>query len=140
MVLAAYGVERTETEIYTCCQTDVDGTLASAAANCARTLDFEASAQRLAGLDALQEQLTSASLLPIVYVHLGPLIGMNVIHAVIVETVDIQAGIIQVVDPAHAPTSRRTWSLALFEAGWRLARYQAILVQPHGARQPSPNS
>ncbi len=101
---------------------------------------FEASAQRLAGLDALQEQLTSASLLPIVYVHLGPLIGISVIHAVIVEIVDIQAGIVQVVDPVHAPTGRRIWPLALFEVGWRLARYQAILVQPHGARQPLPNS
>lgn len=130
MILAAHGVERTEAELYTCCQTDVDGTLASAAADCARNLGFNTSAQRLAGLDTLQEQLTIASLWPIVYVHLGPLIGVSVIHAVIVEAIDIQAQIIRVVDPAFAPTGRREWSIELFEVGWRLARFQTILIHP----------
>ena len=130
MILAAYGVDRTEADIYTCCQADVDGTLPSAAADCARALGFDASAQRLAGIDALQEQLKSASLLPIVYVHLGPLMGVGVIHAVVVEAVDLQARTIHVIDPAYAPHGRREWALDQFEVGWRRARFQAILGRP----------
>lgn len=130
MVLASYGVERTEVELYACCQTDADGTLPSAAAQCARDFGFNASAPRLSGLDALREQLEIAHLFPIAYVNLEPLLGLNAIHAVIVESVDVQAGRVRVIDPAYPPTGRREWALDRFEVGWRLARYQVILIAP----------
>lgn len=130
MVLAAYGVERTEEEIYACCETNVDGTLARVAADCARRHGLNASSRRLAGLDAPREQLEIASVPPIVYVHLAPLEGVNVIHAVIVEPIDVQAKRVSVLDPAFPPTGPREWGLELFEIGWRLARYQVILVSP----------
>lgn len=130
MVLACYGLERTEAEIYTCCETDADGTLPSAAVRCARSLGFDASALRLSGLDALKEQLERLHVFPIVHVNLSPILGINVIHALIVEAIDVQAGRVRVIDPAYPPTGRRMLSLPLFEAGWRLARCQTILVVP----------
>jgi len=130
MMLAYYGLERTEAEIYTCCETDADGTLPSAAVRCAQSLGFNASAPRLSGLDALREQLETLHILPIVYVNLSLILGINVIHAVIVEAMDVQAGRVWVIDPAYPPTGRRALSLSLFEAGWRLARCQTILVVP----------
>ncbi len=130
MVLASYGVERTEAEVCACCQTDADGTLPSAAARCAQSLGFDATAPRLSGLDALREQLETAHSFPIAYVNLAPILGLNVIHAVIVEAIDTQRRQVRVIDPAYPPTGRREWALDLFEAGWRLARYQVILVIP----------
>ena len=130
MVLAGYGVERTEAEIYTCCQTDADGTLPSATAQCARNLGFDAVALRLSGIDMLREHLETAHAVPIIYLHLGPLLGLNVIHAVIIEAINIQDRYIHVIDPAFPPTGRREWTLDLFEQGWRLARYQVILISP----------
>jgi hypothetical protein len=62
--------------------------------------------------------------------HMSPILGVNVIHAMIVEAIDVQAGYVRVVDPAYPPTGRRTLTLRLFEAGWRLARCQTILVAP----------
>jgi len=38
MVLARYDIERSEDEIYFCCQTDLDGTPPTAAALCAQSL------------------------------------------------------------------------------------------------------
>lgn len=128
MVLAYYGMEYTETEIYDCCETDAGGTLPSVAARCAQSLGFAASAVRLVSLDVLREQLIAGFIFPIVYVNLSPITGINVIHAVIVEAIDTQAGQVQVIDPAYPPTGRRVLPLSLFQVGWKLARNQTILV------------
>jgi len=130
MVLVAYGVDRSETELYICCQTDIDGTLPSAAAHCAQALGIEAIATRSIDLDGLLVHLkiTSASL--IAFINLSPLLGVNVIHAVIVETIDIEAGQVQVIDPTYPPTGRRRWTLGMFTIGWQLARRQVILMAP----------
>ena len=69
---------------------------------------------------------------PITFVHLGPIIGITVIHAVIVEAIEFQSDTVYIVDPAYSPTGRREWTLGQFEAGWRLARYQTLLVQLRG--------
>jgi hypothetical protein len=98
MVLASYGIEHTEAELYSCCVTDIDGTLPSAAARCAQSLGFDASATRLSGLDELQAQLIKVSLHPIVFVNLSPLLGLNVIHDVIVEAIDFASANVHVID------------------------------------------
>ncbi|HXV99861.1 MAG TPA: cysteine peptidase family C39 domain-containing protein [Anaerolineae bacterium] len=130
MVLAYYGLQHTEAEIYTCCETDVDGTLPSAAVRCAQHLGFNASAPRLPGLDALKEHLRAGQIFPIVYLNLSPVLGVNVIHAMIVENIDVQADQVQVIDPAYPPSGQRTIPLGLFEVGWRLVQNQTILVIP----------
>jgi len=35
-----------------------------------------------------------------------------------------------VVEPAHPSNGRREWPLGLFEIGWRLARFQVIVIVP----------
>jgi len=131
MVLSSYGIQYTETEIYQGCQIDIDGTLPSAVVRYAQNLGFHAAALRLSGLTELQEQLTKTGSLPIVYVNLAPLLGVNVIHAVIVEVLDsTDPQQIHVIDPTCPPTGRRVWALGLFEIGWRLARHQIIMITP----------
>ena len=129
MVLAYHGREYTEAELYACCETDIDGTLPSAVAHCAERLGCDASAPRLSGLDPLKESLADYTF-PIVFVNLSPVLGVNVIQAVIIETLDEQAGQVQVIDPAFPPTGRRIFSLSMFETAWRSAQYQTILVAP----------
>jgi ABC-type bacteriocin/lantibiotic exporter with double-glycine peptidase domain len=128
MVLAYYDIQRSEDEIYSCCQTDPDGTLPTAAARCAQSLGLEASALRLPSLEALQERMTTLDVVPIVFVNLAPLLGLNVIHAVIIENTDVATRSVRVLDPSYPPAGRREWTLDLFEVGWRLARYQTILI------------
>jgi len=130
MLLAYYGRVYSETEIYACCETDIEGTLPSAAALCAQRLGFDASSPRLLGLEDLAYQLQTIHTFPIVSINLRPILGIRVIHALIVEAIDVQSGQVNVLDPAYPPTGRRKFRLAPFEAAWHLARYQTILVVP----------
>ena len=130
ILLAHYGQAYSESEIYACCQTDFNGTLPSTVIHCLQSLGFKATAPRLSGFDALLEELTVGQIIPIVYINLAPLLGINVIHAVLVQAIDIADGEIQVIDPAYPPNGRRVFALELFEVAWKLARYQTILVQP----------
>jgi ABC-type bacteriocin/lantibiotic exporter with double-glycine peptidase domain len=130
MALAAQGIERSEADVYSCCQTDADGTLASVAAQCAESFGLHASALRLSGLDALRENIETPNTILIIFVNLAPLLGITVIHAVILDAIDTTAKIVHVIDPAHPPNGRREWPLDLFEVGWRLARHQIIMVLP----------
>jgi ABC-type bacteriocin/lantibiotic exporter with double-glycine peptidase domain len=129
MQLAAHGIARSEAEIYAGCQTDMDGTLPSAAVRCVQSFGFRAAAQRLAGLAQLQAHLHNTDTPPIVFVNLAPILGINVIHAILVEMIDsLDDGQIHIIDPTHPPTGRRTWTLKQFEVSWRLARNQVILI------------
>lgn len=130
MVLASFGLFRTESELYECCQTDIDGTLPSIAAQCAGSFGFTASAARVAGIPLLLRQMDEGHSHPIVFIHLAPLLGINALHAVVIEAIDTPGGTIQVMDPAFPPTGQRIWPSALFEQGWRMARGQTILVRP----------
>ncbi len=130
MVLARYGVERSEAEVYACCETDADGTLPSAAARCIRQFGLKAEAQRLKGLETLQGHLNTPDCSVIVHVNLATLLGVNVVHAVVVEAIDGRANYVRVVDPAYPPAGRRTWPLGLFEMAWRAVRYQALVITP----------
>lgn len=126
MVLASYGQRYAEAEIYHCCETDGDGTLPSAAVRCAQRLGLSAVAERLPDLETLIQRATDAT--PIVFLNLAPLLGIVIIHAVVVVTIDRQQEQITVLDPAHPPDGRRTWGLGLFQIGWQLARNQTILI------------
>ncbi len=130
MILAVFGISRSEAEIYDCCATDADGTLPSLAVRCAQNLGLDATAQRLSDLAALREIIQSPNPGPIAFVNLAPLIGTNVVHAVIIGNIDTAANSIQVIDPAYPPDGRRIWSIELFEIAWRLARFQIIFVMP----------
>lgn len=92
MVLASMGADTTEEALYLSCETDIDGTLPSKAVQCAQSLGFNASSPRLSGLDELYEQIALSHSYPIVFVNLSPILGINVIHAVIVETIDREVG------------------------------------------------
>lgn len=127
MILAHHDIVRTESEIYNCCETDPDGTLPSAAVRCVQKFGLHATSERLKdGFESLRHYCSYSE--AIVFVHLAPILGIQAIHAVIVEIIDSQQGLITVIDPAFPPHGRRTWSISLFEIGWQLARNQVILV------------
>jgi hypothetical protein len=130
MALAYHAIVRSEEEIYSGCQTEPDGTLPSAAARYVQSLGLEAATLRLTGVEALQEQMVIQEAVPIVFVNLAPLLGLNVIHAVIIEAIDVVAQNIHVIDPAFPPMGHREWKLDLFEVGWRSVRYQTIMILP----------
>lgn len=130
MVLSGFGDIRTESELYDCCQTDIDGTLPSMAAQCAENLGFASFTLRLPEFPALLHHIGEGYLHPIVFVNLSPLLGLNLLHAVVIDAIDTEGGTIQVVDPAYPPTGQRVWQQPLFEIGWRMARGQTILIRP----------
>jgi hypothetical protein len=82
--------------------------------------------ERLPDVATLTEQATQAT--PIVYLNLAPILGLAIIHAVVVEEINIEQGQITIIDPAYSPDGRRTWTLGLFQLGWKLARNQTILI------------
>lgn len=126
MVLASYGLPFTEAELYHCCESDADGTLPSAVVRCVLRLGLMARTERLPDVATLTEQATQAT--PIVYLNLAPILGLAIIHAVIVEEIDVEQEQIIVIDPAYSPDGRRIWPLGLFQLGWKLARNQTILI------------
>lgn len=128
MILSAFGITKTEPEIYECCQTDSEGTLAKLAAACVESFGLEAAAARLTTLEELKSFVTQSRSHVIAFVNLAPLHGINVLHAVIVTIIDEQAFHIQVIDPANPPHGERVWSLGQFELAWQLARFQIILI------------
>lgn len=127
MILAAYGLTYTEADLYTCCETDVDGTLPSAVVRCVQQLGLSARAERLPDMETLIGQM-AANTTPIVFLNLAPLLGIAVIHAVVVTTIDVHQEQITVLDPSYVPDGRRVWGLGLFQMGWKLARNQTILI------------
>lgn len=128
VVLASYGLTFTEAELYTCCESDMDGTLPSAVVRCVVRLGLMARAERLPEVANLAEQAMQTT--PIVFLNLVPLLGLAVIHAVVVEEIDVEQGQITIIDPAYLPDGRRTWPLGLFQLGWKLAHNQTILIAP----------
>lgn len=128
MVLESAGYSAPEAAFYQGCETDIDGTLPSKAAQYAVSLGFDALSTRLPTIHELIGYMESNAPYPIVFVNLSSILGINVIHAVVVESIDYVAETITVVDPAFPPTGRRKWALDLFAIAWEMARYQTILV------------
>ncbi|RLT42365.1 MAG: hypothetical protein DWI57_05665 [Chloroflexi bacterium] len=129
IVLASFGTLRTEAELYECCRTDIDGTFPSIAVQCAEGFGFTASAARLRDVSALLHQIDEGYTHPIVFINLSPLMGLNVLHAVVIDTIDTNSATIQAIDPAYPPTGQRVWPQTLFVKGWQMARGQTILVR-----------
>ncbi len=116
IILASHNIVRSEAEIYQCCETDVDGTLPSAAARCIRSFGLPVRSERLSrGIEALRTHLSNSQ--AIVYINLAPLLGVQTIHAVIVASIQSQEGLISVIDPSFLPNGQRRWSIGLFEIG-----------------------
>lgn len=132
MILAACGIKKSEQDIYTCCRTDVDGTLPSAAAACFAAHDLKSLAVRLNGLDDLRVHIQRKDSFAILFVQLAPLTGISVIHAVVLDTLDESKQEIHVLDPAFPPDGKRVWTMDQFALGWRAARYQTIFVSLPG--------
>ena len=129
MALAAFGLERSENDLYICCETYIDGTLPSAVVRCAQRLGFSASAQRLSSIEQFQAILAAQSTIAIAFVNLAPLLGITVIHAIVVESIPpLEEEQLSVLDPAYPPRGHRQWSIDLFKIGWQLARNQVILI------------
>lgn len=129
MIFADFGIACTEAEIYDCCETTFDGTLPSAAVNCAITFGLNAAALRLQDIQELEQFVGQTASHAIVFVNLAPLLGQNVAHAVIVTDIDQAAAEIRVMDPAYPPNGKRTWALGQFQLGWQMARFQIIVIR-----------
>ena len=128
MVLASTGFEASEADIYAGCETDFDGTLPSKAAAYANQIGFNATAPRLVDINELATMMASSHRYPIVFVNLIPILGLNINHAIVIESIEPTSETIIALDPAYPPTGRREWKLGLFEIGWKMAHRQTILV------------
>lgn len=121
-VLASFGLDVSESEIRTLCDTTIFGTAALKTVDAARTLGFTGTAKHNLTL----EELTAAGdagLYPIVFVNLDPISGKDAAHAFVV--VEASASGILVYDPLHG---ERTLSHETFRAAWALMRNVAVLV------------
>ena len=127
MIVASHGLVYSEAELYTCCETDSEGTLPSAAVRCVQRLGLVARSERLLDLASLIQARADSAL--IVFLNLAPILGIASIHAVIIEEINFQQEQITIIDPTYLPDGRRTWALGLFQIGWQLARNQTILVK-----------
>nr|AGC71493.1 hypothetical protein [uncultured bacterium A1Q1_fos_1880] len=56
--------------------------------------------------------------------------GFAVIHAVLIEKIELPQEQLTIIDPAYPPAGRRIWVLEQFEMGWRLACQQTIVIAP----------
>lgn len=122
MVLAYWGVEVDESELYKCCGSDFLGTTARSAADCASTYGFVTQAIRNAAWSDLEMWL-SKNIYPILFVNLFPIDSLWVYHAVIVEAINEET--VQFLDPAQG---RRQAHLMAFEQAWQMNKQQAILI------------
>lgn len=129
MILADFGIQRSESDIYECCQTDLDGTLARTAAECAESFDLQASILRLTSLEQVKQLASQPDSRVIAFINVAPLLGVNVLHAVIVTNLDDQSSQVQILDPAHMPNGQRNWAIEQFQLAWQLAGFLVIVIR-----------
>lgn len=129
IVLSGASIILPEGEIYVGCETDIDGTLPGKTVAYIESLGLKATSPRLDSISTLETCINSDASHPIVFVNLSVLLGINVIHAVVVESIDIEDESISVLDPSFPPTGHRQWSLTLFNLAWQAARRQTILIE-----------
>jgi ABC-type bacteriocin/lantibiotic exporter with double-glycine peptidase domain len=120
-VLASFGLDVSESEVRTLCDTTIFGTAALKIVD-ARALGFTSTAKHNLTLEELTAAV-DAGLYPIVFVNLDPISGKDAAHAFVV--VEASASGIMVYDPLHG---ERTLSRETFRAAWALMRNVAILV------------
>ena len=120
-VLASFGLDVSESELRTLCDTTIFGTAALKTVDAARALGFTGTAKHNLTLEELTAAV-DAGLYPIVFVNLDPISGKDAAHAFVV--VEASASIL-VYDPLHG---ERTLSRETFRAAWALMRNVAVLV------------
>ena len=121
-VLASFGLDVSESELRTLCDTTIFGTAALKAVDAARALGFTGTAKHNLTLEELTAAV-DAGLYPIVFVNLDPISGKDAAHAFVV--VEASATGILVYDPLYG---ERTLSRETFRAAWALMRNVAVLV------------
>lgn len=121
-VLASFGLNVSESELRTLCDTTIFGTAALKTVDAARALGFAGTAKHNLTLEDLTAAV-DAGLYPIVFVNLDPISGKDAAHAFLV--VEASATGILVYDPLYG---ERTLSHETFRAAWALMRNVAVLV------------
>ena len=109
-VLASFGLDVSESELRTLCDTTIFGTAALKAVDAARALGFAGAAKHNLTLEELTAAV-DAGLFPIVFVNLDPISGKDAAHAFVV--VEASASGILVYDPLYG---ERTLSRETFRA------------------------
>jgi ABC-type bacteriocin/lantibiotic exporter with double-glycine peptidase domain len=121
-VLASFGLDVSESELRTLCDTTIFGTAALKAVDAAHALGFAGTAKHNLTLEELTAAV-DAGLYPIVLVNLDPISGKEAAHAFVV--VEASASGILVYDPLHG---ERMLPRETFRAAWALMRNVAVLV------------
>ena len=115
-ILASFGLNVSESELRTLCDTTIFGTAALKTVDAARALGFSSTAKHNLTLEELTAAV-DAGLYPIVFVNLDPISGKNAAHAFVI---------------VEASTSgiygERTLSRETFRAAWALMFNVSVLV------------
>lgn len=124
MVLGSFGLDIAESELRTQCDcTPYFGTDALMVVDVARRFGFARTAKHTMMLDELREIL-AAGHHPIVFVDLGPIDGIEEVHAVVV--VGASRHQIVVLDPLKG---ERSLPLQAFSTAWAMRHNLAIIVE-----------
>lgn len=124
MVLGSFGLDIAESELRRQCDcTPYFGTDALMAVDVARQFGFVGTAKHTMTLDELRVLLTDGHH-PIVFVDLGPIDGIEEVHAVVV--VDASHNQIIVLDPLKG---ERSLPLQAFSTAWAMRHNLAIIVE-----------
>jgi len=124
MVLGSFGLDISESELRRQCDcTPYFGTDALRVVDVARQFGFARSAKHTMTLDELRKLLAKAHH-PIVFVDLGPIDGIEEVHAVVV--VDARHDEIVVLDPLKG---ERTLPLQAFSTAWAMRHNLAIIIE-----------
>lgn len=122
MILDYLDHEIDETSLSLLCQTNADGTSADDLVKAANELGFAAQ-KEYCNSDDLQYYLANG-LFPILYINLLAIDGLDITHAVVLETMTHNSA--TVLDPWRG--NRRSIPLKQFEIAWKEMRNLAVLV------------
>lgn len=122
--MAHWSIVINEPELRKCCRTDMLGTTAHDAAECAQRYGFHAKALRNAHWNDLVSWYASG-LYPILFVNLFPLDTLWVYHAVVIETFEENS--VSYIDPTRG---RRSATVEAFEQAWQMNKGQAVIISP----------
>lgn len=123
MVLASFGIDIAESKLRQRCDCTPYGTDALMVVDVARQFGFAGAAKHTIALDELRAVLTDGHH-PIVFVDLGPIDGIEDVHAVVV--VGASQHQIIVLDPLKG---ERSLPLQAFSTAWAMRRNLALIVE-----------
>lgn len=122
MVLAASGVDISESELRVLCDCTPFGTDALLAIDAAKKLGFERSAKLNLEVAELLAFLQSG-IAPIAFINLKPIDGIETKHAVVVT--EITTDSVTLLDPL---IGERVLALSVFQISWLLVRNLALVI------------